>query len=85
MYRKSCVLPSRADHLSAVSDDPEVLDSAFLPFTNALWSSRALLSTQAFLEVGSFATAHAFASVNAFCNLDLDGGDKDLSVSKAML
>ena len=85
MYRKSCVLPSRADHLSAVSDNPEVLDSAFLPFTKASWSSLALLSTQAFLEVGSFATAHAFASVNAFCNLDLDGGDKDLSVSKEML
>ena len=85
MYRKSCVLPSRADHLSAVSDNPEVLDSAFLPFTNASWSSLALLSTQAFLEVGSFATAHAFASVNAFCNLDLDGGDKDFSMSKVML
>ena len=85
MYRKSCSLPSCADHLSAVSENPEVLDSAFLPFTNAPWSSLALLSTQAFLEVDSFATAHAFASVNAFCNLDLDGGDKDLSVSKATL
>ena len=85
MYRKSCVLPSRAENLSAVSDNPEVLDSAFLPFTDASWSSLALFSTQVFLEVDSFATAHALASVNAFCNLDLDGGDKDLSVSKATL
>ena len=79
------MLPSRADHLSTDFDSPEVLDSAFLPFTNASWSSLALLSTQASLELGFFAIAHAFASVNAFCNLDLDEGDKDFSMSKAML
>lgn len=65
VYRKSCLIPSFAKHLSNNSRYPHVLSSAFLARGNASYSPFTWLATQAFSTTQSFGSAHAFSSVKA--------------------